>query len=377
MSSMALLSPGTIAFNFLAQRTGSNEGGRKLFEELVVDVVGVKHPEVASVEANPGDWGIDAFIGDLLGGKVSIWQAKYFIDEFGRTQQGEVRSSYKAAQVAAAREGYSIEAWTLCVPCALDGPTRKWWEGWKRRTSRDDGVHIELWDAVQMRRRLQATDDASVAVREHYFNPVISVGQPRVMARPLQRLEDGARFDDALFIRQMAEANLDATRPAREAFFNAEILGQEVADKGVPVEVEALRSWRIRIASIWGFCINDALQRHSGDQLPGLYRDVLETIDQRHGVEAAPLGGSPVHGHGLIHQEVEDGRAGWVRRWEVIAQSHASRTVAARDANEPTLPPAVQERVHEQSYPASNTVATANVGSGSPASDVAEGGEAG
>jgi len=47
---VALQCPGLIKFAFLWQRTGSKAGGRPLFEDLVQDLVGLEHPDVATVE---------------------------------------------------------------------------------------------------------------------------------------------------------------------------------------------------------------------------------------------------------------------------------------------------------------------------------------
>ena len=40
------------------------------------------------------------------------------------------------------------------------------------------------------------------------------------------------------------------------------------------------------------------------------------------GNEVAALQASPVHGYGLMHQIVENERAGWVRNWREVAATH-------------------------------------------------------
>lgn len=100
---------GDIDFRLLEARFGGPAGARDAFERLVADIVGIIHPDVREVQANPGDWGIDAYVGDLgKDGEVHIWQSKYFIDGFAKTQQGDVRESYKSAQKAARDHGYKI-----------------------------------------------------------------------------------------------------------------------------------------------------------------------------------------------------------------------------------------------------------------------------
>jgi hypothetical protein len=42
--------------------------------------------DASLIFANPGDWGIDVFVGGLHG-RVTVWQAKYFVRGVGRSQQ--------------------------------------------------------------------------------------------------------------------------------------------------------------------------------------------------------------------------------------------------------------------------------------------------
>lgn len=315
-----MIGSGLIKFEFLIQRLGSREAARDAFEDLVEDIVALTHPDVQSVEANPGDWGIDAFVGQLTrGGEVFIWQSKYYIDEFGKTQQGDVRESYKSALAAAKANGYTVKGWTLCVPTTLDAPNTKWWQGWVKRTN--DGVVKELWDEGRLRRKLLA--DVASDIRNAYFAPVFAIEAPpspaSAPARKLETLVDDSAYGDALFVRQMLAAKLSETFEAREAYFNAEILTHEIQDKGLPEEEAALSNWRKRTAATWSKNFNDGLQVHEGEQLPGLYRQVMDEIEQRHEAESAALRASPVHGFGIMHQAVDSGRAGWVRGWRAIA----------------------------------------------------------
>ncbi|WP_157157010.1 hypothetical protein [Diaminobutyricimonas sp. LJ205] len=323
-ATVQVVGSGLIKFEFLVQRLGSREAARDAFEQLVEDVVSLVHPDVHSVKANPGDWGIDAFVGELTrGGEVFVWQAKYFIDGFGKTQQQDIRDSYASAMKAAETNGYKLRSWTLCLPCTLDAPNLKWWQGWVKRNSKD-GVIKSLWDEGELRRRLLS--DAGTDLRNGYFAPVFVLdGEPAEGGtRALADLEDETRYDDTLFVRQMHAAELMETSQAREAFFNAEILTQEIEDKGVPAEIERLRNWRLRVRATWSHHYNDAAQRESGDQFPGLYKGVMDDIEQKHAPESKALRASPIHGFGIMHQAVESQRAGWVRTWRAIAAEHAA-----------------------------------------------------
>jgi hypothetical protein len=122
------------------------------------------------IRPNPGDWGIDVLVGDL-NDRVCVWQAKFFLHEFGHSQRDQVRSSFRSAMAAAARLHYRVERWTLCVPRSMDAHTIRWWHDWSARQRLEHAMHIELWDETELRRLLlrpQAED-----VRRAYYDPTI------------------------------------------------------------------------------------------------------------------------------------------------------------------------------------------------------------
>lgn len=332
-----IVGPGIVDFNFLIYRFGGEPGARDAFEKLVADVVGLVHPDVQEVQANPGDWGIDAFVGELTtGSEVRVWQAKYFIHEFGKSQQADVRESYGSALAASRRHGYVLKAWTLCLPCELDGPNLQWWHGWAKKKGAADAVVIELWTGGGIRRRLLTEEGAGV--RELYFSPVFGTEEeaPSPLPRPLMYLPDPDDYTETLFARQMDEAGLVETHSAREAFFNAEILTREIADKGIPAEENALQNWRIRVDATWSDIFNDACQRSSERVPPGIFRQVMDSIEQNHESEAIALRASVLHGTGLMHQSVDNSRAGWVRDWRRVAREHIEdRATPPVNAQEP------------------------------------------
>jgi len=138
------------------------------------------------------------------------------------------------------------------------------------------------------------------------------------------------------------------TRSAREAFFNAEILEAEIADKAVPREIGALRTWRARIGSTWETNFNHIASTSEGKQVPGLYNAVMTDIDHNHDQHAAALHAQTMHGQGLMHQQVESAKAGWVRDWREIAAAHsaASSTDATAADSSPAPGPAATSCNH-------------------------------
>lgn len=116
---MAALPPPSILFNRLQYEAGSEAGAREVFQSLITDLVAVRYPTANEV-AGPGggDWGIDTYVGRLDDSAV-VWQSKFFLSWRGEDQRGQVRDSFNQLIRKAASEGFTVNAWTLCVPCVL------------------------------------------------------------------------------------------------------------------------------------------------------------------------------------------------------------------------------------------------------------------
>lgn len=308
--------------NFRAHelRTGSIEGARTDFEQMIAQLLDAILPGVRRVEANPGDWGIDAFIGSLdEGGTAAIWQSKLFLDGVSASQKGQIRESFNAAVTAAADNGYRISSWILCLPCSLDAPATRWWDGWKKRTARGHpGLIIDLWDETKIRRRLLSPEGGPV--RSHYYGR--SIDNPPPASRAVLDPPDDGSLNSALFVQQLREAGHAELEAAKREYFNAEILAREVLDKGVHHELVGLRDGDAGIHSLWEHQFNAACEGHTSNQLPGLHRDVMADVRAEHGSLMVSLRPGLIHLCGMVHRVVEDGRAGWVRRWRDVAADH-------------------------------------------------------
>jgi hypothetical protein len=154
-------------------------GASEDFEQMLGLLVRATSGEASLVFANPGDWGIDVLAGDLRG-RVTVWQAKYFPRGVGRSQQAQIADSFASAVRHAARHGHVLERWVLCIPASMDGPTTRWWQGWKAGQERDTGVIIGLWDETGLRELLLRPEAADV--RRHYYNPYRHDGHPGARA---------------------------------------------------------------------------------------------------------------------------------------------------------------------------------------------------
>jgi hypothetical protein len=325
------LASGEPPINFAAHqfRAGNMAGARDDFEQMLAMLVAAIHPGARLIAANPGDWGIDVLVGDLSG-VVVIWQAKYFWPAVTRSRQAQIRDSFNSAVNAAARNGYQVRQWVLCVPASMDAPTAQWWDRWRARQQRETGVFIELWHETTLRTLLITPDAAHV--RRHFYDPYVPgvamkpamqpAMQPNMQpATPVREPAADAAdaLDRALFVRQLRAAGHTEVTAAKIEYFNADLLAREVTDKGVPDELVALGEADALVHGIWETGFNDACQRHPADpRLPGLHATVMRDIRESTAFPAS-LRAGPVHRCGLMHRVVEDRRAGWVTHWREIA----------------------------------------------------------
>jgi hypothetical protein len=162
--------------DFHAHLLRAGEGGASAdFEQMLALLVGaVERERAMRIRPHPGDWGIDVLVGDLRG-RAFVWQAKFFIREFGPSQRDQVRASFRSAMAAAARLHHRVERWTLCVPCSMDAPSTRWWQDWSGRQRLEHGVQVELWDQTELIRLLLRPDAEDV--RSAFYDPY-SVRRP-------------------------------------------------------------------------------------------------------------------------------------------------------------------------------------------------------
>ncbi len=85
-----------ISFHAHLVRAGEAGASQDFEQMLALLVPRIDGNQARLVWANPGDWGIDVLVGDL-NRRVTIWQAKFFVRGFGRSQREQVTSSFQAA----------------------------------------------------------------------------------------------------------------------------------------------------------------------------------------------------------------------------------------------------------------------------------------
>jgi hypothetical protein len=171
--------------NFIAHEVRAGQhGAREDFEQMLGLLVQATHGHAHLVFANPGDWGIDVLVGDL-NGRVTIWQAKYFMRGFKQPQKRQVGESFQSAMRNAARRGYAVDRWILCVPLSLDPPGLQWWQNWRVMREREHpGLSVELWDENKLRSLLIKPEAKYVRGAYYELLSGIEAPEPLTLAAP-------------------------------------------------------------------------------------------------------------------------------------------------------------------------------------------------
>lgn len=121
----------------------TEEGGRTVFAQLVTQCVKAVYPAAGTIRPDPGDEGIDTFVGEFEGGKLKVYQAKYFCDKVGDSQKAQIRKSWAACR----KSSYfsNVVMWTLCIPIDMSFEETQWWQKWRQNEIRKTGRQIDLW----------------------------------------------------------------------------------------------------------------------------------------------------------------------------------------------------------------------------------------
>jgi hypothetical protein len=247
-------------FNHFLQE--GDAAARARFDNFTLALVSATRRSVRGMRPAHGDWGIDAFIGDLSS-SIAIWQAKFFPDGINKSQKAQIRESYTSAKKAAAEHDYEIIAWTIVIPVELSPEERVWWEGWVAR-QKADGFAIELWELSRLQELLRSPD--AVDVRAEYFphlDPVHPSQPPPVLPAP-----PGTVTHDMLFVKQLQAAGLTELEVASEQFYNAEILERDLADKRLERQMAAYKGLRSDLRGTWADRYQAPLWRDSPGRGP-------------------------------------------------------------------------------------------------------------
>ncbi len=172
------------------------------FEEMVNQLVHVLHPGSRSVQADPGDWGIDAFAGDLHG-TITVWQSKYFT-QIGKAQFNQINDSLNSVVKHAAKHGFRFERWILCTPCDLNPESTRSWQRLEQRYLDEHGVTLEFWGRTALTERLRRPEAWHLRYSYYGGNPPPRIPLPKPLtplSPPDRTLSDPWNPGDVVRIR--------------------------------------------------------------------------------------------------------------------------------------------------------------------------------
>jgi transcription termination factor NusB len=124
------------------------EGARASFEKDCEKLLRKMNPEkdVKVIRANPGDEGIDVYIGNMETEPIEIYQCKFFLSEIADAQKAQIRQSFITAMKSTE---FEVTKWTVLMPLeALDIKESKWFDGWKAKMIKDYNLANDFIDLI-------------------------------------------------------------------------------------------------------------------------------------------------------------------------------------------------------------------------------------
>jgi len=150
-------------FKYLIDKHG-DEGARSKFEKLCAHLIGAMYGNSHQVKANPGDGGIDIYVGDLTT-KATVFQCK-FLTCFQDTQKQNITRSFNTCLRTFSSNKWSLSSWILCVPLVFTLTEHTWWNNWKNKLQ-PASIRIDHWDENKLLQELR-----NVNLYDEYFNTV-------------------------------------------------------------------------------------------------------------------------------------------------------------------------------------------------------------
>lgn len=300
----------------------TDDGARAIFAHLVTHCVRSIYPSARQVRPDPGDEGVDTFVGEF-DGSIRVYQAKYFRDGISASQQAQIRESWKSCITSAYFK--SIVSWTLCVPIDLSPAEEQWWQRWSKTASKQ-GCHFEIWtrshfESFSLRPELRyAFGHALNREQQHsdYASALEAVRSAVPRTLPIRSLPKSDHLRDAVFVRKLEAAGVRTHRSARTAFYNFELLRHSIEQGGLPSEANALEDLQERILALWETAYNAQPPERLGKEFYSLVLNKVEEEDN--GALATALAAHVMHKAGGLHHWADLCEAGWTADFRAAIQ---------------------------------------------------------
>lgn len=313
----------------------TEDGAREVFAQLVTHCVASNHPGARAIRPDPGDEGVDTFAGEF-GTGVRVWQAKYFPDGIGESQQKQIRESWKAALKSSYRPRLLL--WTLCVPCELSIQEQRWWEKWKGEQVKKTEVPIELWTksmftSFSVRKELAEIFACALKQVGNFATvEAVKAAMRKCVARPVHKLPEtqSVALQRAVFVRKLEAAGITKHRAARVAFYNFELVRKVIEEGGTQDEMSALEDLQERTYAVWETLFNQHCPERLGRALYNSVEAELKAQDSDQ--LATPLNLHLIHKRGGLHHWADICEAGWTEDHATLIDTEEHEAQVDADA---------------------------------------------
>lgn len=301
-------------FDYLLKKHGK-EGSRSIFEDACAKAFSAKYKNAFPIECNPGDEGIDVYIGDFSN-PIEVYQCKCFFYEIADTQRTQIRASFKKAIES---KFYKMKKWCLCVPKSLTIDETNWWTTWSNSIAAKHKIEIELFDETKLLRLIKETNIHLEIFDEEELNLLTEI--LAILETKEQRLKEifsvpeEIDYNERIFSLKLKSANVDENLDVyNKQFFNAEILTKEVQSKGIEDEIKELTSLKNTIQELWltQYLMYD--DETDGNKLLGMVNMRIE--DQNNLILKTVLSVGSSEKKGILHQLADECTVGWVKKYK-------------------------------------------------------------
>ncbi len=292
-----------------------NDGARYIFEKACEKTFKKEFEDSYSVECNPGDEGIDVFVGDFTE-PIVVYQCKFFLDSIGESQRNQIRESFKKSVES---KEYKLKEWYLCVPKALGIEEHKWWANWKKKNVQKYNIKIGLKDSTELLSLMRKhkideevfeLEDKKKINEIHNFLIEREKSIKEIFSKPPE-----IDYTDSPFILKLRSAKINEHIKNYETqFFNAEILEKTVKSKGVKKYEKELESLKINIHDLWLTQYTKLAEKEDGNKLIGSVNERIE--DLHNSALKTSLEISVLEKKGILHQFADNCELGWVKNYK-------------------------------------------------------------
>jgi len=292
-----------------------NDGARYIFEKACEKAFKKEFEDSFSVECNPGDEGIDVFVGDFTE-PIIVYQCKFFIDSIGDSQRNQIRDSFKKSIES---KEYKLKEWYLCVPKALNIDEHKWWATWKKKNAQKYKIKIGLKDSTELLGLLRKhkideevfdLEDRKKINDIHNYLIKRDKSIKEVLSKPPE-----IDYTDSTFISKLKSANIsEHIKNYETQFFNAEILEKTIKSKGVEKHEKELDDLKLNIHDLWLTQYTKLAENEDGNKLIGSVNERIEDLNDS--VLKTSLEISILEKKGILHQYADNCEIGWVKNYK-------------------------------------------------------------